>query len=143
MSDIVNTVSFGYTDLDEAFPEADPGVKPFGSRVLVQVRSAKAKTKGGIILPTETKDTEQWNTQVAKIVATGPLAFKNRNTQDTWPEGEWAKPGDFVRVPKYGGDKWTVKYGPETDQEALFVIFNDLDLIGVITGDPLSVKAFV
>jgi len=143
MSDIVNTVSFGYTDLDEAFPEADPGVKPFGSRVLVQVRSAKAKTKGGIILPTETKDTEQWNTQVAKIVATGPLAFKNRNTQDTWPEGEWAKPGDFVRVPKDGGDKWTVKYGPETDQEALFVIFNDLDLIGVITGDPLSVKAFV
>jgi hypothetical protein len=49
--------------------------------------------------------------------------------------------GDFVRVPKYGGDKWTVKI--DDDQEVIFVILNDLDLIGKVTGDPLAMKAFV
>ena len=69
------------------------------------------------------------------------LAFKNRNTQEAWPEGSWAAPGDFVRVPKYGGDKWTVKI--DDDQEVIFVILNDLDLIGKVTGDPLAMKSFV
>jgi co-chaperonin GroES (HSP10) len=137
----MNKVQFEYSGIDEAFPPIDAGVKPFGSRVLCQIRLAKRKTKGGIILTGDTKDTETWNTQVAKVVAIGDLAFKNRNTQEPWPEGSWAKPGDFVRVPKYGGDKWTVKI--DDDQEVIFVILNDLDLIGAVTGDPLAMKAFV
>ena len=136
-----NSVEFSYDGLDEAFPPCDAGVRPFGSRILVQIRTPKTKTKGGIILTGDTKDTETWNTQVAKVVAVGDLAFKNRNTQEPWPEGSWATPGDFVRVPKYGGDKWTVKI--DDDQEVIFVILNDLDLIGVVTGDPLAMKSFV
>ena len=137
----LNKVSFDFANIDEAFPPIDPGVQPFGSRVLCQIRLAKKQTAGGILLPGETKDTETWNTQVAKVVAVGDLAYKNRNTQEPWPEGSWAMPGDFVRVPKYGGDKWTVKI--DGDQEVIFVILNDLDLIGKVTGDPLAMKAFV
>jgi len=138
---ILNKVEFAYENLDEAFPAVDPGVEPFGSRVLCQIRLAKKKTKGGIILTGDTKDTELWNTQVAKVIAVGSLAFKNRNTQEAWPEGSWCSAGDFVRVPKYGGDKWTVRL--DEDREVIFVIFNDLDLIGRVTGDPLAMKAFV
>jgi len=29
------------------------------------------------------------------------------------------------------------------DDSAMFVIFNDLDIIGQVTGDPLTVKAFI
>ena len=29
------------------------------------------------------------------------------------------------------------------EDEALLVIFNDLDLIGKVTGDPLAIKAFI
>ena len=32
------------------------------------------------ILADEVRDTEKWNTQVAKVVAVGPLAFCDRNT---------------------------------------------------------------
>jgi len=127
--------------LAEAFPNADSGVQPFGSRVLVQIRTPKTKTKGGIILTRDTVDTEKWTTQVAKVISVGPLAFKNRNTQETWPEGDWCKPGDFVRVPKYGGDRWEVPVNK--NDSAMFVIFNDLDVIGQVTGDPLAVKAFI
>lgn len=127
--------------LGEAFPAVDAGVQPFGSRVLVQIRTPRKVTKGGIILATDTKDTEKWNTQVAKVISVGPLAYKNRDTQQAWPEGDWCKPGDFVRVPKYGGDRWEV---PLTkDDSAMFVIFNDLDIIGKVTGDPLAIKAFI
>ena len=70
----MNKVIFAYDSEEDAFPNTDPGVRPFGSRVLVQFRQAKMKTKGGIILAGETRDTEVWNTQVAKVVALGPLA---------------------------------------------------------------------
>lgn len=131
--------------LAEAFPAADPGLEPSGSRVLVQIRSPKEKTSGGIILTTETQDTEKWNTQTAKVVALGQLAFHNRNTLQAWPEGAWCKPGDFVRVPKYGGDRWEVTFAGTdgTEERALFALFNDLDILGRVTTDPRAIKAFI
>ena len=128
-------------NLEEAFPSVEPGLIPFGSRVLVQIRSPKKTSQGGIILHNETRETEIWNTQIAKVHSLGPLAFKNRNTMESWPEGSWCKPGEYVRVPKYGGDRWKVPYG--NDEEALFVIFNDLDIVGGVVGDPLAIKAFI
>lgn len=137
-----------YESIDQAFPEADPGLVPFGSRVLVQKRSARTVTKGGIVVPHETQETEFWNTQVAKVISLGPAAFKNRDTLQPWPEGDWAKVGDYVRVPKYGGDKWFVDLSDEQRQQigveqACFCLFNDLDLIGQITCDPMDVIAYL
>jgi len=142
MQELGNKVEFGYDSTDEAFPPCDPGVTPFGSRVLCQIRTPKQKTKGGIILTSDTRETDAWNTQVAKVIGVGELAFRNRTTGEAWPEGSWCTVGDFVRVPKYGGDRWTVKTD-DGQGEALVVIFNDLDLIGKVTGDPLAIKAFI
>jgi len=133
-------LSMSYDSLEDAFPTVDPGITPFGSRVMVQVRRAKSQTSGGIYIPEEARKTEASNTQVSKVALVGPLAFKNRNTMDMWPEGAWCNPGDFVRTPKYGGDRWTVK---KDDEEIEFVIFNDLDIIGKITGDPTQIRAFI
>jgi co-chaperonin GroES (HSP10) len=127
--------------LAQAFPSVDPGVRPFGSRVLVQIRTPIKVSKGGIIIVEDSRDTEKWNTQVAKVISLGPLAFKNRDTMNPWPEGDWCRPGQFVRVPKYGGDRWEVKFSE--DDSAMFVIFNDLDIVGDVTGNPLSIKAFI
>ena len=128
-------------DLEEAFPDVNPGVAPLGSRVLLQIRSVKKKTKGGIIIAVETSETEKWNTTVAKVIAVGPLAFRDRKTTDLWPEGAWVSEGEYVRCPKYGGDRWEVD-GPDGDA-CLFVIVNDTELIGKVTGDPLAIKAFI
>ena len=127
--------------LEKAFPVVDPGIIPFGSRIMVQIRSPMTVSAGGILIDRGSKDTEKWNTQVAKVVALGPLAFKNRNTMEGWPEGEWCKVGDFVRVGKYGGDRWEVPV--DNSDPALFVIFNDLDIIGKVTVDPLKIRAFI
>lgn len=121
---------FDYDNLDSAFPKADPGLVPFGSDVLVQMRSPRAKSKGGIFIPEEARETDMWNTQVARIVSLGPVAFCNRETLAPWPEGQWALPGQFVRVPKYGGDRWWVSVPDHADGKALFCLFKDLDLKG-------------
>lgn len=127
----------------EAFPAVDAGIQPFGSRVLIQIRTPKKKSAGGIILDVAgLNDTEKWNTQIGKVVALGPLAFKNRSSMETWPEGEWCQVGEHVRVAKYGGDRWEVSVAG-TDESAMFVIFNDLDIIGRVTGDPLAIRAFI
>ena len=38
-----------------------------------------------IIIDNGSRDTEKWNTQVAKVVNVGALAFKNRNSMEPWP----------------------------------------------------------
>ncbi len=137
-----------YDSIDQAFPEVDPGLTPFGSRVLVQKRSPRAVTKGGIIVPDETQETEFWNTQVAKVITLGPVAFANRDTLEVWPEKAWCGVGAYVRVPKYGGDKWFVDVPDQLREvtgveQACFVLYNDLDLIGEITCNPMDVIAYL
>lgn len=141
----MTTIEVVEQTLEEAFPEVNPLIKPLGGRVLVQMRAVKEKvTKAGIYIPEETKETEKWNNMVAKVIYIGPLAFRNRDTMVEWPEGIWAKEGQFVRVPKWGGDRWEVDYEINGQKgKALFAMFNDHELIGVVTGDPLSIKAFV
>lgn len=134
---------FDYASLDEAFPTVDPGLRPFGDKVLVQMRTPKKVSAGGIIIPDEAQETEQWNTQVARVVALGPTAFRNQDTLELWKEGEWCKVGEFIRVPKWGGDRWQVPIPGRPQEKALFVVFKDLDLVGSVTVDPLSVIAYI
>ena len=128
-----------------AFPSVDPGAKPLGGRILVQLRRTKKKaTSAGIILVEETKETEKWNNMVAKVIEVGPLAFKHRDTMVAWPEGAWCSAGDYIRVPKWGGDRWEVSVPGEKDEDpALFMILNDHEIIAKVTGNPLVMRAFV
>lgn len=127
-------------EIKQAFPDVDPGFIPFGSRLIVQLRSAKTKSKGGIILVEETKETEKWNTQIAKVRKIGPLAFHNRDSMKLWPEGAWCEEGDYVRVPKYLQDRWEVEMD---GYNVLFMIVNDIDILAKKLGNPLEVKAYI
>lgn len=146
--------SYTEEDLIKAFPDVDPGFAPFGSRLVVQLRSPKTITSGGIELPSEAIETEMWNTQIAKVRAIGPVAFCNRNTLEKWPEGDWCQVGDYIRIPKYNQDKWFIEtqgkfVNPFTKTEhdckeyVLFMLINDLDILAKKLGNPLEVKAYI
>jgi len=126
--------------IDEMFPTIDPEFTPFGHRVVVQIRRVVNKTSSGIILSTGTKETEAYNGQVAKLISVGPLAFKKRTTGEEWPEGTWARPGDFVKVPRWGGDRWTVDLRDGLEP-VMLAILSDADLIGAYTGDVTKVRS--
>lgn len=138
-------VASNEAELAWAFPSVDPGAKPLGARILVQLRRTKKKTtSAGIILVEETKETEKWNNMVAKVIEVGPLAFKKRDTMEPWPEGSWCVVGDYLRVPKWGGDRWEVPVEGEPDEDAaLFMVLNDHEVIAKVTGNPLEMRAFI
>ena len=141
-----STVVGDSADLREAFPVVDPGAKPLGARVLVQLRrTKKTVTASGIVLVSETRETEKWQNMVAKVIDIGPLAFKKRDTMESWPEGSWCDVGDYLRVPKWGGDRWEVPVpnAEQDDDPALFMVLNDHEIIAKLTGDPLAMKAFI
>jgi co-chaperonin GroES (HSP10) len=129
-------------DLQEAFPVVDPGAVPLGARVLVQMRLPKRKmTSSGIILAAETVDTEKAQNPIGKVVAVGPLAFKKRDTMEPWPEGTWVEVGDYVRVPRWTGDRWEVPVSQ--DDVVQFMLMNDHEVVAKLTSNPLEMRAFV
>lgn len=130
------------SEIDTYFPKVNFGIKPTGSRVLVQIRRPREKI-GSIILANETKDAESDNTQVAKVISVGPLAFRNRNTMELWPEGAWYREGDFVFVPKYAGSRWRRDLPGQKGEKVEFVIFNDLDIVGTVDDDPAAVQSYL
>lgn len=130
-------------NLEDLFPAVNPQFRPFGSKILVQLRRVMTKSKGGIYLGNEERRTEAWNMQVGKLIAMGPLAFKNRKTAEPWPEGVWANIGDFVRFPRWGGDRLTVPMKDDRGDPVVILIMNDHDLMGAYEGDVRDVRAFV
>ena len=120
--------------LEDAFPEVNPGVYPLGTRVLVQLRTVRTKTASGIVLVDDTKQFNKVTTQLGKVVMIGPIAFRNRETGQLWPEGVWCSAGHYIRLPKYGGDRFERKI-PGTDDTALFCLFQDHEIIARVDPD--------
>lgn len=118
----------------ECFPDVDAGVEILGDRVLVQLRREKTTSKGGIILVDETKQTLRFNETVAKVIGMGNLAYKNPETMEPWPEGQWVQVGDLVRTIKYGGDRFVV----QPDDDGAPVVFITLKATEVIS----KIKSF-
>lgn len=132
------------TESELLFPSVEPNIEPFGSRVLVQIRRVRAKSKGGIIFSETHKETALDNTCIAKVIAIGPLAYKNRNTMESWPEGAWCANGEYVFVPKYGGLRWEVPCNvkDEYGDKVQFAIFDDLSITGGVK-DPFQTDTLV
>lgn len=135
-------LSVEHKSIDEMFPYIDPEFVPFGHRVLIQIRRVVNKTSSGIILAKESTETEAYNNTIGKLISVGPLAFKKRTTGEEWPEGVWAKPGDFCKVPRYGGDRWVVDLEDGLSPVHL-VLFSDSDLLGAYTGDIRKVRSHI
>lgn len=121
--------------IKQHFPDVDPGAKPCGPRILVQLRTIKAKTSGGIVLVEETKDFNNGNTQIGRIVDVGEIAFRDRSSGEVWKEGAWAQVDDLVIVPKWGGFRFEVPV-PGQEEAAIFAVFDDTNVQMVVTGDP-------
>jgi co-chaperonin GroES (HSP10) len=133
-----------FKTLDEAFPVADSGVIPLGARILLQLKSIKKASSGGIILVEETRETERAQSMIGKVLALGPIAFKNRDTLSEWGEGIWCSVGDYVRVPRWSGDRFTVPNPNDAEDQVSLQILNDFELWAKVDPDQvLTMRQFV
>jgi co-chaperonin GroES (HSP10) len=131
--------------IEDAFPAIDPGEKPFGSLVLVQIKRPPFRTKAGLHLTSNDQQTEYDNTKVAKVLALGPLAFHSRDTGLPWPEGKWFNVGDYVRLSQHNVKTWTVDLpgtrGIGIEERVVIGYIDELHVSGLVN-NPLATKAF-
>ena len=116
------------------FPQVTPGVRPAGAKIIVQLRTIKEMTSGGIVLPMETQEFNNGNTQLGRIVALGGIAFRDRSSGEEWKEGKWADIGDLVIMPRWGGFRFEVPIAGTKDK-AIFAVFDDTNVQMVVEGN--------
>ena len=76
------------------------GIKPCEYNVIVLPKEVSEKTEGGLYLPDDTKEREEFGRMEGVLVAVSPMAF----TFEDWPaDAEHLKPqlGDVVVFSKY------------------------------------------
>ena len=97
---------------------------PLNWKVLVQPHQVKMKTKGGIHLPTISKDNEEYLTALGRIALMGDLAFKDRDTGSSW-KMNIPEIGSRVTYGKYSGQKVTIN-------GVRFLLLNDDELTSIL-----------
>ena len=115
--------------IDKPLTERLP--QPTGWRLLVMPYQGKAKTDGGIIIPTEAREREALATVVAYVLKLGPLAYQDPNKFGDSSE-PWCKEGQWVCIGRYAGSRFKIEGGEVR-------IINDDEVIATIL-EPDDVK---
>lgn len=100
------------------------GINPTEFKVLIAPKPVEDRSKGGIIIPDMTKDSEKYAQIEGRIVAMSHLAFTYASA-DEWGEAK-PKPGNQVLYAKYAGVRVKGKDGKE------YVLVNDKDICATI-----------
>ena len=96
--------------------------QPTGYRVVVMPFQGFEKSKGGIVIPDETRERESLATVVAYVVTLGPDAYKDKKK---FPHGAYCKEGEWVIISKYAGTRIKLADGE-------IRILNDDEILGTI-----------
>tara|TARA_R110000751_G_scaffold136295_1_gene239281 strand:+ start:581 stop:985 length:405 start_codon:yes stop_codon:yes gene_type:complete len=108
--------------------------RPIGWKVLVQPSQVKKKSKGGILLPSQAQDAEEYLTAHGSMLALGDLSYRDRGTGQSW-KGNWPKVGDHVTYGKYAGQKVVIN-------NVKLLLLNDDEITSIIP-DGVSLSAYV
>ena len=81
---------------------------PTGWRILILPYQGKAKTAGGIHIPSEVQEKSNVSTQVGYVLKVGPLAYKD---PDKFPSGPWCREKQWVMFARYAGSRFQIDGG--------------------------------
>lgn len=100
------------------------GITPIEYNVVVKPEKVAEQTTGGIVLPDEVREKDQYGEFKGTLVATSPMAF----SFDEWPADEpKPKPGQRVVFVRYAG---TLVKGDDGED---YRIMKDKDVLGVLS----------
>jgi co-chaperonin GroES (HSP10) len=101
---------------------------PTGWRILILPYQGKAKTAGGIFLPSEVQEKNNVSTQVGYVLKVGPLAYKDT---EKFPSGPWCEEKQWVMFARYAGSRFQIDGGEVrilNDDEILATILDPEDI---------------
>jgi co-chaperonin GroES (HSP10) len=102
--------------------------EPTGWRILILPYQGKAKTAGGIFLPSEVQEKNNISTQVGYVLKVGPLAYKDT---EKFPSGAWCQEKQWVMFARYAGSRFQIDGGEVrilNDDEVLATILDPEDI---------------
>ena len=101
-----NKMELSYTNSETtAVEDPDPDLTGFrvpNHCIVIRPLHVEGKTKGGVILASKTHHDLAYLMNVCKVLKLGDRAYKQEMFDETGP---WVKPGDFVLIPRLGGQK--------------------------------------
>ena len=97
----------------------ESGIRPLEFKVLVKPKKVEEKTEGGIYIPQDTKEKEQFQIKEGTLVAVSEMAF----TEPRWLDPP--KVGDRVIYERFAGFRLKGKDGE------LYLLMDDRQLGGV------------
>lgn len=99
------------------------GIDPLEFNVIVRPDKVEERTKGGLYLPDETKERDQFSTLKGELIALSDLAF-----QDIYPADKpRPAPGERVMFSPYAGKVFKGDDGED------YRIMKDKDVLGVVS----------
>ena len=96
------------------------GIEPLDLKVLVRPDTAEEVTKGGIIIPDNTRDKNKFAVTKATLIASGDNAFKE------WGIGKAPAVGSRILMAQYAGARVKGRDGQE------YILMNDEDVLATI-----------
>ena len=82
----------------------ESGIKPVEYKVLVKPKKVEEKTAGGIYLPDETREKEQFGMHEGELIAVSPMAFTDPKWLDCPQVGETVVYGRYAGRQLVGED---------------------------------------
>tara|TARA_R100000234_G_C4999441_1_gene179610 strand:+ start:2241 stop:2648 length:408 start_codon:yes stop_codon:yes gene_type:complete len=108
--------------------------RPVGWKILVQAAQVKTQTSGGVYLPSQSQDNEEYLTANGTVLAMGDLAYRDRDTGTAW-KGTFPKVGDKVTYGKYAGQKVVIN-------DVKLLLLNDDEVTSVIP-EGVTISAYL
>ena len=102
--------------------------RPTGWRLLVLPFKMPEKTKGGLYLGQDTLERQQVASTCGLVLEMGPHCYD----KEKFPEGPWAKKGDWVIFARYAGSRLPIDGGEVrllNDDEVLATIDRPEDIL--------------
>lgn len=110
-------------------------LKPSFWFLIVQPLAAMRMTEGGIALPEQHVQSQEYLTTVAEVLAIGPDAFKGKTKAGISLESSKVEVGQWIIYPKHCGHNLRLKTGQRV------LILADTDIIAVAT-DPTQIHVY-
>jgi chaperonin GroES len=103
--------------------------EPIRDFLLIEQEKVEEATAGGIILPDQQKEREEYAAQSGRIISLGPLAFNEEDPVSGMDERYSGAPevGDVVLIKKYAGGSYY-----DGVDGGLYRVLQDIDVLGVI-----------
>ena len=103
--------------------------QPTGWRILVLPFKMNEKTKGGVLIGSDTIERQRVASQCGNVLAMGESCYSDKNR---YPTGPWSKVGDWVIFARYAGSRIEIEGGEVrllNEDEVLATVKHPTDIL--------------